>query len=371
MKTKILFASVIAGTFLCSTAFAQTAGAARVAPRTGITPVTRPNGTVQPGTVQPGTAVQNGTTIQNGTAVQNGTAIQQNGVNGQTAISGQNTGAEFTSTTSNGMAGTNTFAGTNGLAGTNTFAGTNGLVGTNNVTAMVSPTTNFNININSNFNGNVVVQDQAVTPTDRVLLTTLSQGVRATLGITPNGNTPVHFLIQNGTVTVVGTVQSTAQSQAVLAQVQQTPGVITVVNDMHVRGAFAPAMQNGGTTSLLGVPTDHAFSANDQRLLTTVQQEAAMQLGVTSLAQMPVHFSIESGVVGVTGHVSSMQEKQALIAAIKRTQGIARVVDNVSVTSSAGVSGGNIGPSSTSVNGALTPTSRDTNQLVTTNSSGF
>jgi osmotically-inducible protein OsmY len=354
MKTKILFASVLAGTFLCNRVFAQSSGSASgavhvapVVPRTGITPVTRPNGVVQPGT-----------TIQNK-------------LNGQPNPA-QNANPQFTATASNGFAGTNTIAGTNGLMGTNNFAGTNGLAGTNNVTAMVSPTTNFNININSNFNGNVVMQDQAVTPTDRVLLTTLSQGVRATLGITPNGNTPVHFLIQNGTVTVVGTVESTAQSQAVLSQIQQTPGVLTVVNDMHVRGAFAPAVQNGGGGSLLGVPTDRAFSASDQTLLTTVQQEAALQLGVTALGQMPVHFSIENGVVGVTGHVNSQQEKQALIAAIGRTRGIVRVVDNVSVTASSTTGlPGNVGPSANTVNGALTPTSRGTNQLISTNSSGF
>jgi len=355
MKTKILLASVLTGAFLCSPAFAQTTGgaSARVAPpapRTGITPTVRPNGAMQPAT-----------TIQNGVNDQT-TVPRQTLPNGQANATA--------TTTSNGFVGTNNFAGTNGFNGTNNFAGTNGFNGfngTNNVTASVNANTNFNVNINSNFNGNVVIQDQAVTPADRVLLTTLSQGVRATLGITPNGNTPVHFFIQNGTVTVVGTVQSTQQSQAVLAQVQQTPGVLTVVDDMHVRGAFAPAVQNGNATTLLGVPTDRAFSASDQTLLTTVQQEAALQLGVTSLAQMPVHFSIENGVVGVTGQVSSLQEKQALIAAIQRTKGIVRVVDNVSARSNSG----NIGPSSTSVNGVLTPTSRDTNQLISTNSSGF
>jgi osmotically-inducible protein OsmY len=373
MKTKILFASLVVGTFLSSPAFAQSkAGGASggghvipAVPRTGLTPVTRPNSTVP-----------SGTTIQNG-------------VNGQSAL-GQTTGQFSSTATSNGFAGTNTMASTNGLAGTNNFAGTNGLLGaSNNVSAFVRPMTNFPITVNSNFNGNIVAQDQAVTPSDRILLTTLSQGIRASLGIAPNGNSPVHFLIQNGTVTVVGTVQSTAQSQAVLSQVQQTPGVTSVINDTHVSGPFAPAVQNGSTGSLgLAAPTDHAFSAADQTLLTTVQQEAALQLGVTSTSQMPVHFSIENGVVGITGQVSSLQEKRALIAAISRTSGITRVVDNVGVapnsgtipgstaapasaTSAFGTSrGGNFGSPG---NNVLTPTSRSTatNFLPTTNSSGF
>jgi len=324
-----------------------------VTPRTGIGPGIRPNG------------------------VQSGAAGTQNGANGQansgTTASGQKNATANTTTSTNNIAGTNSFTGTNNFAGTNSFSGTNG------VTAIVNPQTNFPITVNSNFDGNVVVQDQAVTPSDRILLTTLSQGVRASLGITPNGNTPVHLLIQNGTVTVVGTVQSTAQSQAVLAQVQQTPGVITVIDDMHVSGSFAPAVQNAASGSLLGTPTDRAFSAGDQTLLTQVQQEAALQLGVTSTAQMPVHFSIQNGVVGVTGRVSSLQEKQALIAALQRTRGIVRVVDNVAVSSvgntgASGVNSGTVGTSgSTLNNGTLTPTGNQSSNffLPTTNSSGF
>jgi hypothetical protein len=344
----ILSAALAAPIMPAAGSGSQTA-VAPVAPRTGVTPVVPATGT-QPGT-QPGV---------------------QNGVNGQ-FDSQKSANSQFTVTSNAPAAGTNDFAGTNGLNGTNNFAGTNGFNGTNNVTAIVNTQTNsFPITVNSNFNGNVVLQDQAVTPSDRILLTTLSQGVRATLGITPNGNTPVHFLIQNGTVTVTGTVQSTAQSQAVLAQVQQTPGVLSVVNDMHVTGPYAPAVQNRGTASLLGVPTDRAFSAADQTLLTTVQQEAALQLGVTAMAQMPVHFTIQNGVVGVSGQVSSFQEKQALIASIQRTPGIVRVVDNVSVISTTGTRSGNVSGNSIN-NGSLLPTGNQSSNffLNTTNSSGF
>jgi osmotically-inducible protein OsmY len=366
MKTKIFLACLLAGT-LSRPAFAQSKGGAvgggvhvmPAVPRAGMAPATRPN--------EP---VQNGATIQNG-------------VNRQSAI-GQNTGQFSSTTSSNGFA-----ANTNGMTGTNNFAGTNGigngLGATNTVTAAVRPFTNFPVAVNTNFNGNVVVPDQAVTPTDRILLTSLSQGVRASLGIEPNGNSPVHFLIQNGTVTVTGTLQSTAQTQAVLTRVQQTPGVLSVIDDMHVTGPFAPAVQNRSVGSLgLPAPADRAFSVADQRLLTAVQQEAALQLGVTSTAQMPVHFSIQNGVVGVTGRVNSLQEKQALLAAISRTPGITRVVDNVgftpnavstaapaSATSAFGATpGGNFGSPG---NNVLTPTSRSTatNLLPTTNSSGF
>jgi hypothetical protein len=336
MKIKIVYTSILAGVLLTSATFAaQTTsggGAVRavpIAPRSGVTPVA-------PQTTQPGANNQPTFTVN----------------------------AHYSTNT---LSNTNSLAGLTNSMSTNNLAGTNGLGGTNNVTAVVTPFTNFVGPLNSNFNGNIVFRDQAVTPSDRVLLTTLSQGVKVTLGITPNGNTPVHFFINNGTVTVVGTVQSSAQSQAVLSQVQQTPGVLSVINGMHVAGAFAPAVQNQSSSLALGVPQDRAFSAADQTLLTTVQQEAALQLGVNSLDQMPVHFSIQNGVVGVSGQVVSLQEKQALLAAISRTKGITRVVDNVTVLpSTTGVSGFN--------NGILTPTSRGNSQsnfLVNTNASGF
>jgi BON domain-containing protein len=264
-----------------------------------------------------------------------------------------------------------TFSTNNLGATTNGMAGTNGIAGGSNnsptVTATVNPMTNGAIiGSNTDINGNVVLGDQAVTSSDRVLLTTLSQGVRATLGITPNGNLPVHFMINNGTVTVVGTVQSSAQSQDIIAKVQQTPGVIGVVSDLRVAnqpGQFGIAQPRAN--SAFAGQTDHAFSARDQTLLTTVQQQAAMQLGINDASQMPVHFSIENGIVGVIGQVSSLQEKQALLAAISKTPGIVRVVDNV------GVVGGAAG-----LNNGLPATSRDSGQsntmfLNTTNPSGF
>jgi hypothetical protein len=280
--------------------------------------------------------------------------------------------AQFTTSTSTVAAATNNIA-----AATNGFQGTNGLAGISNnpstVTATVNPMTNGFVNTNTSVNGNPIAGDQAVTPSDRILLTTISQGVKATLGITPNGNLPVHFMINNGTVTVVGTVQSAQQSQSVLSQVQQTPGVASVINDLRVASPFG-VVQNrtAPPNSVFAGVTDHAFSPADQTLLTTVQQEAALQLGITSSAQMPVHFSIQGGVVGVTGQLSSLQEKQALLAAIGRTHGIVRVVDNIGVINGAG--GLSLNPG-VSVNSNMQPTSRpngsNTMFLNSTNASGF
>jgi osmotically-inducible protein OsmY len=226
----------------------------------------------------------------------------------------------------------------------------------------------------ANTNNNFLQRDIAVTASDRTLLVTLKETVSVQLGITSRGALPVHFLISSGAVTLVGTVSTADESQRILARVQQTPGVLSVFNDLQVGTTSPTALSQ---SSILGAMTDHAFSPADQSLLTAVQQAAGMQLGINgaSAAQMPVHFSIENGVVGVTGRVSSLQEKQALLAAVQRTTGVVRVVDNVAIADVA-AGGVNSANGNQMNNSNLPATSRDLNQsnsmfLNSTNSSGL
>ncbi len=350
MKTTIFYLSLTAGLFLCmkSTAAPVTGGgSAAAAPAPRIT--VPPSAPLKP---VPGTPPGLPAPVQNGVG-------SINGANG--TLTGNGT---FTSTSNQMTGATNSVPGSNGLTGMSNNS--------SSVTATVNPTSNGIVKPATDINGNPVVNDHATTPSDRVLLTTLSQGVRATLGITPNGNMPVHFMINNGTVTVVGTVQSSAQSQGILSQVQQTPGVLSVINDMHVASPFGVAQTGSGQTGIFAGPSDHAFSAPDRALLTAVQQQAATQLGVNSTAQMPVHFSVQNGVVGVTGQVSSPQEKQALLAAIGRTPGIVRVVDNVGVINGAqGMNNGAANMNNGNLPATSNPGQSNTIFLNSTNSSGF
>jgi osmotically-inducible protein OsmY len=280
-----------------------------------------------------------------------------------------NNPAANSDTTATGVTTTNSVA-TNP---TNQFSSTNQFAMTNDNDA--DDTNRFGRNDGSNgFHGDFRFRDQALTASDRVLLRTLVDGIEAQLGSTSSGR-PVHFYISNGAVTIVGTVRTADESQRILARVQQTPGVLSTFNDLHVASPYAPVQPQ--TTGALGqTVTDHAFSASDRSLLTTVQQEAALQLGVTGASgtQMPVHFSIQNGVVGVIGQVNSAQEKAALLAAIQRTPGVARVVDDVSLSAAANANAPAASMSAPST-GILAPTSRDgqTNNLMinTTNSSGF
>lgn len=265
----------------------------------------------------------------------------------------------------------------NQYTATNQFArNTNGTPGTNNFSA------NSNTTQSTAVNGNLAFRDRALTASDQALLGSLRQGLAAQLGTTTVAQTPVHFLIDNGRVTIVGTVATADESQRILARVQQTPGVVNAFNDLHVGTTANPLQPTGANRSSLtgtALTSDHAFSARDQALLSQVQQEAAMQLGITgaSASQMPVHFSIQNGIVGVTGQVSSQQEKQALLGAIQRTTGVNRVVDNVIVTPS--VNNANMAPAPLNPeiqNGMMPAASQNmahTNNFMlnTTNSSGF
>ncbi|HXT13264.1 MAG TPA: BON domain-containing protein [Candidatus Angelobacter sp.] len=288
MKTTIFFTALIAGALLPATlAIAQTtgAGAPHVAPPPRDVPA-RPFVPSQP--VQPNSGaapIQNPSTIQPSVTAQGSATIATNPM----------------------------VAATNSLQGTNSFAGnTNGL----------------NLNIPGN---------QAVTANDRVLLTTLLQGVKLQLGVNSMAQLPVHFLISNGAVTVTGVVRTANERDRIFAGVQRTPGVLSAFDDLRVGtngAAIAGAAQN--QPSFFTTSRDHAFSPADQTLLTAVEQKTAAQLGIngSSAAQMPIHFSIQNGVVGVTGNLVSAAEKQVVLAAIQQIPGVVRVVDDIGVTGS-------------------------------------
>lgn len=93
------------------------------------------------------------------------------------------------------------------------------------------------------FNSNFRLSDQAFSDMDKSLLLTLRQSVSTQLGVTPTGYMPVHFYIRNGIVTLVGSVISAEESQRVALVVQQTPGVVSVVNDLQVSGGSGGIVQ--------------------------------------------------------------------------------------------------------------------------------
>jgi hypothetical protein len=207
----------------------------------------------------------------------------------------------------------NRFQGSSNLAPTGAASGTNG------------PNSNF------------VIRDRAVTDSDQALLVTLRQEIETQLGTTSPESMLVHFFVNNGLVTVIGHVANAGDRERILLRIQQTAGVAQVVDRLHI--GMPPAnVQPQTAPAFVGVAGDHAFSAYDQGVLTHVRQTAAAQLGVINpntssvvTPPLPVHFSVQNGVVSVTGTVISEPQRQSLLTAIGRVPGVVRVVDNLQI----------------------------------------
>lgn len=76
-------------------------------------------------------------------------------------------------------------------------------------------------------------QDDALTTEDHRLLETVRQTVLPRLGISEEA-TPVHFILRNGVVILVGNVSSDHERHQLLSAVRQTPGVISVVDELQM-----------------------------------------------------------------------------------------------------------------------------------------
>jgi hypothetical protein len=220
---------------------------------------------------------------------------------------------------------TNTFTATNEVGmNTNQMQGTNALT----PTGAVSGT--------NQMNSNIAIRDHTVTDNDKSLLIAVRQSVQNQLGITTPAAMPVHFFINNGVVTLIGSVPTADESQRILLLVRQTPGVVQVVDRLQV-GTTSGVVQPRGNF-LNATRRDTAVTVADQALLTTVRQQAATQLGmnVSQGTPLPLHFSINNGVVGVYGPVQTTAQKQAIIGTIQRTPGVTRVVDGMQVSATGG-----------------------------------
>ena len=76
-------------------------------------------------------------------------------------------------------------------------------------------------------------QDDALTTDDHRLLETVRQTVLPRLGFSQEA-TPIHFILRNGVVILVGTVSSDQERHQILSAVQQTPGVLSVVDELQL-----------------------------------------------------------------------------------------------------------------------------------------
>lgn len=189
---------------------------------------------------------------------------------------------------------TNGFGGFTNSSGTNAFGVANGF-GTN---------------------GDVAVNTQ-----DQVLLRQIRMRLRPEA---PDGSLALSIAVQNGAVTLSGAAPSAEEAQEFVNLVQQTPGVVSVDNNIQV----VPGMRFGR-----GFDRDQGFSSSDRELLGQVRRHMGRGRGQAGASES-VHIIARNGIITLFGFVSSAAEKQALEAAVQSTPGVVQVNDELRIRSS-------------------------------------
>jgi osmotically-inducible protein OsmY len=180
------------------------------------------------------------------------------------------------------------------------------------------------------------MQDQAITAADQAVLAQVRKVV------VPNGNGPwwpVNFSVANGVVTLIGKVPSAATQQQLEALVQNTPGVVAVVDQLSITSPTGTIGSRGTPGSVAGpikpetsVVTGAPMNPADQTLLLRVRQSVVPQIQVAS-QPVPVNFTVQQGVVTINGAVTSLAQKRQIAALVRQVPGVVQVSDQMLVNS--------------------------------------
>ena len=169
-----------------------------------------------------------------------------------------------------------------------------------------------------------VVQDRAVTATDQTLLIRLRQTVETRF----QGNnswSPINFEIANGVVTLVGTIQTPALKKQVESLVQQTPGVISVIDQL----ATVPSQ-------VVGANRQAAAFGPDRALQMRVRESVLPQIQVGG-QPVPVLFNVQQGIVTLTGTVPNVAQRDQIVNLVQQVPGVTQINNQLVVgTATAG-----------------------------------
>ena len=178
------------------------------------------------------------------------------------------------------------------------------------------------------------VQDIAATAADQAILAQVRQTVVARVqGV--SSWAPVNFQVQNGVVTVLGSLPSPALQQEVLSAVQQTPGVVNVINGTTTAGASTT--RTGGVITTAGGaagPGSAVLSSADKGLLLRIRQSVVPQIQVGGMP-IPVQFNVQQGIVTLSGAVPTLAEKRQIFTLVQQVPGVVQVNDLVQVNPAA------------------------------------
>lgn len=206
------------------------------------------------------------------------------------------------------------------------FQNTNGFGGFSNRFGILTNSTGTNaLDVMHSTGTNAFRGDIARTPQDAALL----QQVRAQLAHERRDVRRLQLSAQNGVVTISGAVASAEEAQEFVTLVQQTPGVVSVTSNLQVvPGLFS----HGGSFG-----QDMGSTPADQRLVGQVRRRMVVPGTGQAGASQSVHIVAHNGVITLAGFVSSVEQKQALEAAVQSTPGVVQVDDQLQVQANAGV----------------------------------
>jgi osmotically-inducible protein OsmY len=199
-----------------------------------------------------------------------------------------------------------------------------------------------------------VKEDQAFTQQDKTVLMQVRQTVQTQIR-TITAETPIYFVVREGVVRLVGTVPNQQEIQRIETVVQRIPGVVRVVNELHVEG------QQPQTRVMI---RDQAFTPQDRTVLTQVRQGVQTQIRTITTAT-PVYFVVREGVVRLVGSVPSQQEAQQIEMIVQQTPGVVRVINELRVEVQPGAQPGT-GAATTDTQTAPQTQQNQTNQVGTT-----
>lgn len=133
---------------------------------------------------------------------------------------------------------------------------------------------------------------------------------------------------QNGVVTLKGTVESEAERRQAVALARSTDGVREVHDQLEVQ----PAAEEATGTAGGGAEQDRrstGVTVDDTWITTKIQSKYFLDPDVKG---HDVNVDAQNGVVTLSGAVESERQKQVALDIARQTEGVARVVDKLSVT---------------------------------------
>ncbi len=176
---------------------------------------------------------------------------------------------------------------------------------------------------------------------DRALETSLHAEVNQ-YGDLGTGNPNLQIHANNGSVTLSGPVRNERDRQMVETLVRNTPGVVTVNDQLQVlyppTGVVTPPVYSSGApvypppvvAAPVPVPRIDAVRVTDQPLANRIADELRAEALAPGMLQN-VNIRVENGAAYLLGYVSTQQEREAIDTAVQRVRGVTAVYDQLQV----------------------------------------